>query len=176
MRIAALFVLTALTTGLVGCDPYVNIPGQPGSIADTSVNDLGVREAIAVSLKYVMRNDPPAGEFALLLPDGTTDYSYTKVFSQVGSGRRFSEADAAAPVYEVISVQVRGLDGQVDLVPPIETTDGEARVQTVYLRHRLDSWHAQRSKLWNMSVSDAMELANPAAAPRFRDYQPPRAR
>lgn len=171
IRLLSLFVIAV---AVAGCDPYVNIPGQPGNLADDSANDLGVQEAIARSLRYAMRHDPPAGEIAVKLPEGTRSSSYSKIFMELGSGRRLEDADAASPVYDVISVQIRGTDGQVDLVPPVSMTGGVARVQSVYLRHKLLGWQAHRQKLWNMPVPDAMALANPAAAPRFADYQPPR--
>lgn len=177
MKTLKLLSVLVLGSALWGCSPYVNIPGEPGSVATETTNDLGVREAIAESLKLVIRQDPPpTADWALVLPEGTTDRNYDYMFDRVGAGKRLADAADDAPVYEVLSIQVRGLDGQVDLVPPVELTHGTARVQTVYLKHRLDQWYAQRARLWNIPVPDAMVLANPDAAPRFVNYLPVRER
>lgn len=165
-----------LGLALAGCSPYVNIPGEPGSVATASTNDLGVREAIAESLKLVIRQDPPAADWAIVLPEGTSDRNYAYVIEEVGGGKRLADAAGDAPVYDVVSIRIRGLDGYVDLVPPVELTRGVARVQTVYLKHKLDQWHAQWSRLWHIPVADAMAIANPDAAPRFVNYLPVRER
>ncbi len=176
MKTIKLLSVLVLGSAMWGCSPYVNIPGEPGSVATESTNDLGVREAIAESLKLIMLREAPPADWALVLPEGTTQRNYAYVLDNVGAGSRLADAADDAPVYEVISIQIRGLDGQVDIVPPVEMTHGTARVQTVYLRHRLDQWHAQRTRLWNIPVPEAMAIVNPDAAPRFANYLPVRDR
>ncbi len=166
----ALCILTILAA-VTGCSPYVNVPGQPGSVATKSANDMGVRDAVADAMRMQLRLAPPARDWAITLPKGSSDETYQWVLERIGRGARYT-GQTDVDVYDVVSIQIRGLNGQVDLVLPLNQTGDIARVRSIYLERKLNGWDATYGKTWQISVPEAMELANPSAAPRYADYVP----
>ena len=168
MRALSLIVIVA---ALAGCSPYVNVPGRPAALSYDNVNDPNVRDAIASAVQHQLTHYPPAKDWAFRLPQGATDRTYESVVKLIGRGQRYT-GQTDVVVYDILSIELHAADGRVDLVPPINQTGGVARVRSIYLSRRPDEWIAVYDKTWQLTVPEAMHLANPSAGELFADYQP----
>ncbi len=170
--------LALLACGLMltGCTTWVNIPAQRGDMAVHNPNDRTAREVMAMALaRVVVDNDQPA-PYAIDLPDGAHGSTYQQIIAKLPEGAApRDDAAAAVPVYRVKQVQVRGWQGQVDLIPP--STGGSAQLMSVYLKRDWHGWFATRTHLWRMPVINALRISRPMTPPGMapiphRDFDP----
>ena len=148
-----------LTFFMVGCSaPLVNIPPLPGDVAWHDPNGEGVLAVEVTALNHVLRRwAPAAGAYAVELPPGTTPESYQRVIEQLPKGVSTPEQyGGELPTYRVAQVYMRGTHARVDIVKP-DDLSGEQLV-SVFEAVDISGWYAQRSRLWNVPVDDALRV------------------
>jgi hypothetical protein len=164
IRILSLALAVAMFTGCAA--PLVNIPPLPGDVAFHSPNGKGVLAVQVTALRHVIQRWPPAGDaYAVVLPDGTTEESYRRIVGQLPEGTTTREQyGAELPTYEVAQVHISGTHARVDVVIP--GPDGRPRLVSVFEAIDIGGWYARRSRLWNISVDEALRIvrASPPAA------------
>lgn len=161
MRPLILFTCLVL---LGGCSPWVNIPAQRGDLASHDPNTSTVHKAVTVALKHTLEQYPPAGAYAVIMPEGASTQTMAKLNAALPEGAgATADATGRIPVYRVASIRIRGWDGQVDIIPPAGLRP--KRLLSVYLDHDLSGWYVRRTHLWNMPLERALQLARPA--PRY---------
>lgn len=144
---------------LAACSaPLVNIPPLPGDVASHDPNSAGVLAVEVTALNHVLRRWAPAGGiYAIELPPGTTNESYQSVIKQLPPGASTSEQyGGELPTYRIVQVYMRGAHARVDVIKPDDVA-GEQLV-SVFEAVDISGWYAQRSRLWNIPVDDALRV------------------
>lgn len=163
-------ILAALATAAVlgGCAGYTNIPPQPGDIALSTPNEDVARRVMAHGLAEalsVRTVDETAGA-AVRLPAGSKPATYEYVMERlpVETVAYAEGAVSESPVFPLLSVAgvyIRGTEAQVDIAH-YETPEWSQLI-SVYLELTLSGWVAERHRVWQMPVEEALLLANPSA-------------
>ena len=162
-----ILVLLLAVTCLNGCVVYANIPGQAGDTAINSPNARDVRNAMAAGVRTLVDDRPIAGEFAVVLPEGSEPDTYDQVVARVGEQARpgdLPEYDSL-PRLDIRQVRIRPtpVTAQVDVIRPSSGWDMASPPQlvTVYLRWDLfTGWSKDRAiRVWQLSVEDALNIA-----------------
>lgn len=160
-------ILFIVLLGLGGCSPWVNIPAQRGDLASHDPNTSTVHEAVTVALRHVIGQYPPAGPYAVIMPEGTLAETMGLLNAALPEGAgALADETGRTPVFRVAGIRIRGWGGQVDIIPPAGLKP--KRLLSVYLDHDLEGWYVRRTHLWNMPLERALQLARPG--PR---YEPP---
>ena len=156
-----------LAAGLcaAGCaaPSYTNIPPLPGDTALHTPNDWNVLRVEQAALAHVLEKRPPAGRYAITLPQGTSSRSTNWMIHHLPPGGETDDAAGPIPVYEVAQVQIRGLDARVDIVRPAPS--GGEQLVSVFLDTDIQGWYATRDREWHMAVDRALRLARPGPTP-----------
>ncbi len=149
-------VLAALVVCVLGgCNlpAYINIPSQNSDVAWSDPNLAIVRNVQVASIQHVAEKYLAGQRFQIILPDGSNVKTYDDVAAAVG-------AQAVSPVdgfdaqmmsVEVATVQVRGMEGKVDLLFPSDPNDmRSSRTKvTVTLENDIPGgWQVQHARVW----------------------------
>lgn len=160
-RSIALLGLTLLLTA-TGCT-YVNIPAVSGDVASHDPNHSDVLKVNLQALRALEADRPPAAEYRIVLPAGTSAAAYQAVVSQVSDkaigGADGTAAPAGAAVVEARQVRIRWPYAQVDLIRPAEADkpEGLKELVTVYLKHDIIAgWHVTRLRPWRIPLEAAL--------------------
>lgn len=147
---------------LAGCgDPYINYPPQEGDVAWHNANSTIAREVQRVALAHILKTWPPEGPYAVALPAGTDTQTYNQVLAALPAGAAALESDAKLPVYQVARINVRGWNGQVDVIRPGGETGRQ--LVSVFVTVDIQGWYARRHRSWRIPVEQALEISNPDA-------------
>jgi hypothetical protein len=153
--VAGLLLLAA------GCASYVNIPAEHGR--DPAVNRIDVAPApfvIAAALDYVVHdNPPPATPYAVVLPAESTDPAWRTILRRHPEAVRGDWGRGDEPVYEVLTVRIRGRDAWVDILVP-EARDNRRLVE-VRLKGWFDGWKVTSVRRWSPRVMEERQRVAP---------------
>jgi hypothetical protein len=152
MSFAVCFILAACSP------PLVNIPPLEGDVASHNPNNSGVLAVQVTALNHVLRRWPPeGGVYAVALPEGTTEKSRQRVTEQLPVGIATpQEYDGPLPTYTVAQIYMRGPNARVDVIKPDERLG--RRLVSVFQTVDISGWYAQRSKVWNIPVEQALRV------------------
>ncbi len=157
-----------LCIGIGGCtSPYVHIPKRNSRLASSNPNSKTVAHVMRSAMRRVVMKYPPPGQFSVRLPEGTNDMVYAHVLDALPEGGMKQGATAEAfPTYEILRVYVSGLSAQVEIIRP--AFDGrEERLVSVFLRPDVIGWYADRHRMWDLPVQEALFVSRPE--PEFEE-------
>ena len=159
-------LLLAALTGPAGCASYVNIPAEPGR--DPAINTIDSPPTPAVvraALDHVVREaPPPSAPFAVRLPVEAQDDTWREILKNQPDAVRFdsnaadpAQGGAGLPLYDILSIRMRGSDASVDLVVP--APPDERPLYEVFLRGSLGGWRVEKDERWSEAVLRARQAA-----------------
>ncbi len=148
-------VLILAAVALTGCTyPYVNIPPAGGDLATHDPNSTAVREVTAASMKALIGQTTLAGNFEVVLPEGSTDLTYHYTLGAISDRAVMPgelEATDVVASYTIKGIRIRGAEGEVDIQTPSTVTTPE--LVTAYLEWSPGSgWHVERLRIWRGQV------------------------
>ena len=165
---ALLLALPLLLPACIG-PSYVNIPSE-GGIAASDPNSFNVRDITADAIAAAMEREPLNGPYEVLLPEGTSQETYTAVVRQIGGGAVAPDTlrDGVLPSVSVVSIRIRKTEAEVDLVRPSPTGRSVVRV---FLRWYIGGdWAVQRVQPLRISPNELLlQTASPPPAPAEGD-------
>jgi len=145
--------ISGLLIGLAGCVSYTNVPVPASAPAFESANHWASISVITEALATVIAKHPPAGDFVINLPTGTTPETFEKIIAELPAGAimPFEGMDSDLPVYHIGRVWIRASDAKVDVIYPFTGYDGAKSDQnvTVWLNGGVRRWRAYREQSWS---------------------------
>jgi hypothetical protein len=173
-------VSAALITMLPGCVGYTTYSLEPGSIAPTGPNSLGVNDVILTGTKWVIDRYPPSGRpnplrepgtpvatetFALNLPYGLNEESTRVILRQLGPGAQpMLEEHRSLPIYHVAYLRIRGDEADMHVFRPLMVLGVNQAGQPAYQEMRLKlrggarRWFVEYGLNWTPGTGQAPEL------------------
>jgi len=148
-------VLTVLVLLITGCgSPYVNIPPARGDLATHDPNGKGVCDVTVAAMLAVVDQTPLTGHFQVVLPEGTTDLTYSMVLGRISDMAVASgggEQVEIVATFEINGIRIRGADAEVDILRP--STGIAPELITVYLTWAPGSdWSVDRLRTWRGNI------------------------
>lgn len=152
MRHALLSLMLICFVSLtVGCAEWVNIPPIPGGAARNDPNLSDVMDVEAEALAVVMQKLPSDGPTRVILPKGSTKFTYARVLNKVGRSTVMPDENAPTTL-DVQTVRIRTIKAWVDIQRTSESRIPQ--LLTVHLKHDLVSgWYLERMRVWRGTVN-----------------------
>jgi len=149
-----ILIVAALLLAPLGCAPYVNIPPQKGdTLARHDINAPSIRKITIPALQAVVDQNPPAGQFMVILPEPVQRLTYAAILPQISENAvaPFDDEAIAVAAYEVKQIRIRANKGEVDILRP--GPGGTQQLVTVYLENPpFSDWIVDRLRVWRGPV------------------------
>jgi len=150
-RFAIKTVLVCLVSAmLIGCGGmYVNIPPEPGDVAQQNPNNARVRALLARAFEAVIDDANLEGPVRLELPEATTSLTHAAVADEVSKALSPDEEGEATATLTATGVRIRGTQGEVDIRRPAGPDGDTTELTTVYAHwDTFIGWTVSRVRVW----------------------------
>ncbi len=143
-----------------GCATYVNIPKQPGDVAQHNINNDNVRSVCIEAIRGMLSGNPITGRYIIVLPQGASVLTYQIIIANLDEWAT-AELDQPAPIIELRQIRIRGNKASVDLIRPANALDmaSPGQLVTVDLKWEpLSGWGATHLHAWRAPLNRTMPL------------------
>ena len=146
---------------LAGCSTYVNIPKQPGDVAENSPNTPTTSAVTAEALRATIENRPIGRTFEIVLFEDTHPDNARAIVPKVSRHAVWAADNdqGALPTLQVHRLRVRDNNAWVDITRPAHANHPHSGDQlvTVHLRWSISGgWQATRIEPWRVDPATAL--------------------